>query len=110
MTLHKKILFMKDKVQKWIERYSKMIIRKLILMVFAEEKKFNSSINNQQKVETQKFIKNIRFEEENEENSSFLNDIKIYLVDKNAEKNSPNIKNSNFNNIININSNQIKYI
>ena len=110
MTLHKKILFMKDKIQKWIERYSKMIIRKLVLIVFAEEKKFNSSINNKQKIETQKFIKNIHFEEENEENSSFLNDIKVYLVDKNAEKNLPKKKNRNFNNIMNISSNRIRNI
>ena len=101
MTLQEKILLMKDKIQKWIERYSKMFIRKLVLMVFAEEKKFNSSINNQQKVETQKFIKNIRFEEENEENSSFLNDIKVYLVDGNAEKTSPKKKKFTPNNIFN---------
>ena len=88
MTLHKKILLMKDKIQKWIERYSKMLIRKLILIVFVEENKQIASINNQQKVETQKFIKNIRFEEENEENSSFLNDIKVYLADEKAEKKS----------------------
>ena len=106
MTLHKKILLMKDKIQKWIERYSKMLIRKLILIVFVEKNKQIASINNQQKVETQKFIKNIRFEEENEENSSFLNDIKVYLVDEKAEKNSsPKKKIINPKNILNESTN-----
>ena len=110
MNLHKKILLIKDKIQKWIEKYSKTLIRKLVLMVFGEEKNSKSSINNQQKVETQKFVNNIRFEEENEENSSFLNDIKVYLVDGNAEKNLPKRKKSNFNNIMNISSNRIRNI
>ena len=79
-------------------------------MVFAEEKNSKSSINNEQKVETQKFMQNIHFEDENEENSSFLNDIKVYLVDKNAEKNLPKKKNRNFNNIMNISSNRIRNI
>ena len=77
---------MKNKIQQWLEKYFKMLIRKLVLLVFAEQTKNTSSINNQQKIATQKFIKNIHFEEENEENSSFLNDIKVYLADEKTNK------------------------
>ena len=86
------MLMKKSKAIKWVEKYFKKFIRKLFIIVFGTKKKVViQDLDAQKRVDNEKFGINLDFAEVKEQDSSFLEDIKIYL-NPSEIKNSPKKK------------------
>ena len=86
------MLIKKGQAIKWVEKHFKKFIRKLFIIVFGKPKKVViQDLDAQKRVGAKKFGINLDFSEVKEQNSSFLEDIKMYL-NPNEIKNSPKKK------------------